>query len=278
LERDFTIRPWIVERLNRQMRPGDIILGAARDLPLGSEIVLYGKTFSVYARLGRSGVGTHERGVFMISSDLLALAPAIHERTGETSLTLNAENVSGFLVEVAPAATEFQARFALLSHLSGVKVVSGGSLLTGIGQGVSALFGGALSLVVMTFASTALMVGVLFSGIVAERRSEVGMLKAIGARRAQIIRLLLAEAIVVTGVGGAIGVMFGGLLLRLFEHSLVYSVTKMGVSFLWLNQTATFAVAAACILGAALTGMIGAFTPAWRASRKDPYELIHCTL
>jgi putative ABC transport system permease protein len=126
------------------------------------------------------------------------------------------------------------------------------------------------------FASTALMVGVLFSGIVAERRNELGMLKAIGARRAQIVGLLLAEAFVVTGAGGAIGAAFGGLLLRFFEHSLVFSLTKMGIPFLWLNQTTTLAIAIACVFGAALTGMIGAFTPAWRASRRDPYELIQC--
>jgi putative ABC transport system permease protein len=275
-DRDFTIRPWIVERLNRPMQPGDVILGAARDLPLGSEIVLFGKKVNVYAKLGRSGVGTHERGIFMTSSDLLALTPAIRLRIGETPPMLDGKKVSGFLMEVAPGATEVQARFALRAHLSEVKVVSGDSLLTGIRQGVSALFGGALSLVAMMFASTALMVGVLFSGIVAERRNELGMLKAVGARRAQIVGLLLTEAFVVTGAGGAIGAMFGGLLLRFFEHSLVYSLTKMGIPFLWLNQTATFAIAIACVFGAALTGMIGAFTPAWRASRKDPFELIHC--
>jgi ABC-type antimicrobial peptide transport system permease subunit len=36
----------------------------------------------------------------------------------------------------------------------------------------------------------------------------------------------------------------------------------------------TVLVAAACILGAGLIGAIGALTPAWRASRHDPYDLI----
>jgi putative ABC transport system permease protein len=277
-ERDFTIRPWITQRLNRAMQPHDIILGAARDLPLGSQVVLYGQTFRVYAKLGPSGVGTHERGVFMTASDLLALTPKILERTGERPPMLDPQKVSGFLIEVAPGATELQARFALLTHFGGVKIVSGGSLLTGMRQGVSMLLGGAYWLVAMIFASTALMVGILFSGIVVERYNELGMLKAIGARRAQIIGLLLIEALVVTGLGGAIGILFGGLLLRLFEHSLVYSLTKMGVPFFWLSQSAVVAVAIICVFGAALTGMIGAFMPAWRVSRKDPYDLMHCTV
>ncbi|MGO8845935.1 MAG: ABC transporter permease, partial [Methylocella sp.] len=182
--------------------------------------------------------------------------------------------VSGFLIELTPGATELQVRFALLSHLSGTKVVAGGSLLTSIRQGVTALLGGAISLVSMMFASTALMVSVLFSAIVTERRSELGLLKAIGAKRSQIVGIVLIEAIVATGSGGLCGVVLGMLLLRLFERSLVYYLTEIGVPFLWLDRMDTVLVAAACILGAGLIGAIGALTPAWRASRHDPYDLI----
>ena len=34
--RDFTVQPWLAEKLNRGLQPGDVILGAARDAPLGS--------------------------------------------------------------------------------------------------------------------------------------------------------------------------------------------------------------------------------------------------
>lgn len=86
--------------------------------------------------------------------------------------------------------------------------------------------------------------------------------------------MVLIEAILATGIGGLCGVVFGMLLLRVFEHSLVYSLTEIGVPFLWLDRTSTILVAAVCILGAALTRAIGALTPAWRVSRHDPYDLI----
>ena len=273
-ERDFTIQPWITERLSRPTRSGDVILGAAREIPLGTQIVLFGKPFQVYAKLGRSGVGTHERGIFMPSADLLALAPAIKQQTGQTPPMLEPGKVSGFLIELAPGATELQLRFALVAHLSGIKVISGGALLTGIRQGITALLGGAVSLVSMMFASTALLVSVLFSAIVTERRGELGLLKAIGAKRTQIVGMVLTEAILATGIGGLCGVVFGMLLLRVFEHSLVYYLTEMGVPFIWLDRTNTIVVAAICVSGAALTGAIGALAPAWRVSRHDPYELI----
>jgi putative ABC transport system permease protein len=79
---------------------------------------------------------------------------------------------------------------------------------------------------------------------------------------------------VVTGAGGLVGVIFGELLLRLFARSVVYHLSEMGVSFLWLGTANTTIVAAACVVVAALTGAIGALAPAWRASRHDTYELI----
>ncbi|GGC71364.1 ABC transporter permease [Chelatococcus reniformis] len=273
-QQDFTVQPWIAERLGRALAPGDVILGAARNLPLGAEIVLFGKPFRVYAKLGRTGAGTHERGIFMRAEDLIALGPSVRQQTGTLPSMLLPGRVSGFLLELAPGATELQVRFALLSRLTGVKVVSSGSLLTGIRQGLTALLGGLLALLVLMFASMAVMVGVLFSAIVTERRSELGLMKAIGARRGQIVGMTMTEAAVATGGGGLIGVLAGMLLLRLFERSLVYHLTEMGIPFLWLDRTGMLAAALACVALAALIGPAGALVPAWRAARRDPYDLI----
>jgi len=273
-ESDFTVQPWITERLDRAMAPGDVIVGAARDLTLGSELVLFGKPFRVYAKLGRTGSGTHERGVFMPSSSLIALAPAVKEAVGTIPPMLEPGNATGFLIENAPGKTELQVRFALLSQLPDVKVIAGGSLLTGIRQGLVALLGGMLGLVALLATSTAVMVAVLFSAVVAERRRELGLLKAIGARRSQIIALTITEAVIATAGGGVIGVAAGLLLLRLVERALVYHVSQMGVSFIWMDRLGTVSVAVMCVVVAAFIGMIGAAIPAWRVGRQQPHDLI----
>jgi putative ABC transport system permease protein len=153
-------------------------------------------------------------------------------------------------------------------------VISGESMWTGIRQGLSALFGVTLALIALTFGSIAIMAGVLFSAIVAERRHELGLLKAIGARRRQIAGMMLMEAMIATGAGGVIGVIFGVLLLRAFERSLVYYLTEIGIPFVWLDMRNTVAMGVVCVLAAVLTGAVGAFIPARRVSRRDAYELI----
>ncbi len=267
---DFTIQPWLREKLGRELQAGDVILGAGRDAPLGSQLLIFGKPHVVYGKLGRTGVGTHERGVFMSFATLETLAASMPQRPA----VLAPGKVTGFLIELAPGATSLQARFAILSAVKGAKVVTGDSSLSGIRQGLAALLKGILALMVLMFASMAVMVSVLFSAIVTERRAELGLLKAIGASGAQLIGVMVVEAVIATGVGGVLGVTLGVLVMRLYERSLVYYLDNIGVPFVWLDLPHTVAFAAAAILLAAAIGAVGALYPAWQASRRDAYDLV----
>src|SRR5215207_3275415 len=275
---DFTVQPWLVEKINRPLQAGDVILGAARDGVLGSQLLIFGKPHVVYGRLGRTGVGTHERGVFMSFATLDALGEApgggMGGGHGTKPAVLAPGKVTGFLAELAPGATPLQARFAILSTVKGVKVVAGDTTLSGIRQGLAALLDGILALMVLMFASTALMVSVLFSAIVTERRGELGLLKAIGARRGQVLGIMVTEAVLATGIGGILGVVLGVLVMRLFERSLVYYLENVGVPFLWVDLPRTIAFAVGAIVLASAIGVAGVLYPAWRASRRDAYDLV----
>ena len=75
-------------------------------------------------------------------------------------------------------------------------------------------------------------------------------------------------------VGGLIGCVLGVLVLRVFEHSLVYYLDSVGVPFVWLDTMSMLSIALSCIIAAAAIGAAGAFYPAWRASRVQAYDLI----
>jgi putative ABC transport system permease protein len=272
-DRDFTVQPWLSEQLNRPMQAGDVILGAAREGALGTQLLIFGKPHVIYGRLGRTGVGTHERGVFMSFATLEALADAISGH-GTRPEALNPSKVTGFLVELAPGATSLQARFAILSTVKGVKVVAGEATLSGIRQGLAALLDGIVALMVLMFVSIVLMVSVLFSAIVTERRPELGLLKAIGARRGQVLGMMVTEAVLATGAGGLLGVVLGVLVMRLFERSLVYYLENVGVPFLWVDARSMTAFAVGAIVLACIVGAFAVLWPAWRASRRDAYDLV----
>ena len=122
--------------------------------------------------------------------------------------------------------------------------------------------------------SSGLLVGLLFSAIIAERACEIGLLLALGCRRRHVVRLFLAEAAVATGLGGLLGVALGAGLLLVFRRSVGYYFETIRVGFAWPPLDTTAATAALCVLLAAGVGLLGAAVPAWHAGRREPYELI----
>jgi len=125
-----------------------------------------------------------------------------------------------------------------------------------------------VALVVVVLSSIGLLVGgigvmniMLVS--VTERTREIGIRKAIGARRSDIVLQFLTEAVVLTGLGGALGMFFGWLVslgARLVFPSLPTAVP------MW-----------AAVLGIVVSVGVGLFFgiwPATRAARLDPVEAL----
>lgn len=123
---------------------------------------------------------------------------------------------------------------------------------------------GILTLVVAGIASISLAVaGIGIMNVmlvsVSERRDEVGLLKAIGASRRQILLLFLLEAAILSSAGGLLGLALGTVLIRI--GNLSYPTMDI-VAPLWAVGSVV-----ALSLG---TGIVFGVLPAWRASRLDP--------
>ena len=166
-----------------------------------------------------------------------------------------------------------RSRFAVLANFPGRQGGRRRHYADRIRQGLAALLNGMLALMAIMFVSSALMVSVLFSAIVTERRRELGLLRAIGARRGQVLGILLTEAALATGAGGLAGFVVGVLLMRCSSArwSIIWKISGSRLSGL---TAARWRVALLRILFASLIGAAGALCPAWRASRGEPYDSI----
>ncbi len=271
--RDISVTPWLAEKIARPLQKGDVIIGGRREEKVGDRLLLFGQSFTVYGKLERTGVGPHENGLFMSFETFDPLRDIIRNSTGATA-ALERNSISGALIELAPGATAKQARFAILANIPGVKVVAGESMLTSIRQGLSALLNGIMALMLIMFVSSALMISLLFSAIIGERKREIGLLMAIGVKSANIIGILLAEAALATAAGGVLGCALGALLMRVYEHSLVYHLKTMGAPFVWLDAAQISAIALICLVLTTLIGILGALAPVLYVSRREPYDLI----
>lgn len=98
---------------------------------------------------------------------------------------------------------------------------------------------------------------------VSERKSEIGLIRALGARHNQVLALFLGEAVVLSAVGGVAGLVFGIGIAQL----LMAVIPALPVYTPW-----TFVALAESI--AIIIGLAAGVIPAQRAARLDPVEAL----
>lgn len=104
------------------------------------------------------------------------------------------------------------------------------------------------------------LIGVMNIMLVAvtQRTREIGIRKAIGAKRRAVLFQFLVEAATLTGLGGLVGILLGALVGFLVTSALDW---RYQLSPLWTLVGLTMSVG---------TGLLAGMYPAWRASRLDP--------
>ncbi len=100
---------------------------------------------------------------------------------------------------------------------------------------------------------------------VANRTTEIGTLRALGFRRISILYAFLAEALVLSFVGGLAGIA-GASLLQFVQISTLNFGSFSEISFSFAMTPDIILIS---MIFALTMGFIGGFLPAWRASRMD---------
>jgi putative ABC transport system permease protein len=228
--------------------------------PIGRELRLGGQVYQVIGRIEPQG------SVFGFSMDRMVIAPyssplsrAIRPRGDIGRVTVQAptrEILDDGMVVAHEALRSFRrlgpgdtddfaletsdAALSFFDQLKG-KLILFGTALPAIGLVVGAM-------VIMNIMLVA----------VAERTREIGVRKALGARRKDIIAQFLVEAATLSVVGAAIGAAMGIAIAQL-----IAAVTPLPAS------VAPWSLVAALVVGAGV-GIVAGIYPASRASRLDP--------
>jgi len=118
------------------------------------------------------------------------------------------------------------------------------------------------------FIRTMLAIGMVISFLVVllnmhtmvlERTREIGILKALGSSRLDIIKLLLGETLVLALLGGVCGILITFLVEAILKETT--PTLQILITTAWLGKAVLLALAGAAA---------GAVFPAWRASHHDP--------
>ena len=234
--------------------------------PLGQDVNVEGELFRVVGvlELQKQALGTGQNPNDNVAILPLATMRKLHpefkdfmlfaKADSTDDLPLAVDEVRGYLRRMRKLPSDKDDDFAVMTtdtFLDLWKEISSGIFVVMLAVGSVALLVGGIGVMNIMLVS------------VTERTREIGVRKAIGARRINILSQFLLEAVTLAAAGGGIGVIFGSslvLIARLAFPSFPASVSVFLI-----------------VLGVSVASLIGVFFgvyPAWKASLLNPVEAL----
>lgn len=258
----MTLRPEIRVVEGRPAKPGtnEVIIGTRirhkfKGLDLGS-------TFDLNKNRPAVVVGVFESGGSSFESEVWGDVDTVRTAFGRDGV------VSSVTVRLA-SESSYDGFAAAMEHDKqlGLKVLRESEYYDKQSEG-TAKFVRFLGQAIVFFFSVGAMIGAMITmyAAVANRRREIGTLRALGFSRFQVLTSFLLEAFLLALAGGALGAV-ASLAMMFVEFSMMNFTTWSEVVF---SFEPTPPIIASAVLAGGIMGIVGGFFPALRAAQTSP--------
>jgi putative ABC transport system permease protein len=260
------------------LQPGDqnkIIIGYDiaydyfdTEVPIGARIQINGEKFFVQGILSYFGAG----GIIATDDLVLLTSRDFKQLTGETNIRSAAVTVLD-VNQVGQIAEEIE---FVINENHGDDEFASATTMSSILDSILSVIG-ILQLVLVAIASIALIVasiGIMNTMLtsVMERTREIGIMKAIGATNQDVMLIFIIEGMLVSIVGGIIGLILGVLGARGMTAFL--SSFGGGGPGVELEPVITIFSVILAIGVSMIVGILSSLYPAWKAAKMSPIEAV----
>jgi putative ABC transport system permease protein len=266
---DFTIAPWLRENSGVKLGKDDIIIGSSVIQNIGNDLMFYGHTFHVVGILKTTGMGV-DNSVFTRFEDAYVMADKSALKAVK-KVTIPRGKISAVLVKVEPGSSPAAVAREIQENVPGTKTITPDGLLNTVSSQLGAVRRLLTGTVLATTLVTIPLLGFISAMVAHEKRKEFAILRALGAPKAFVIRLMLAESFTLAIIGGLLGVGAAAVTLTLFQDFIAISLK---IPLIMPSLPALLVDAGTPLILCAAIGGISSLYPAILINRSDPYDTI----
>ncbi len=267
---DFTVTPWLEKNLRKPLVDNQVITGRNIPVIVGDTIPFFGTPFKVVGTMEPTGMKFFDQSVFMTMDAAYQMAENSKTKSLQP-ITIERDKISAVLVQVREGFSADRVSIRVEHDIDGVKAIASDEVISTVRKQLGGLLKGILAISAVLWVLALLMMGFAFSMIVNERQRELGLLRSMGARKSHVFGLIITEAIIISTLGGLVGLISGSLLLATFKSLILHSLK---LPYLLPSVETLVELVLGAIIFSLLTGLLASLLPAVSASRMEPYEAI----
>ena len=206
-ETDFTVMPWISEEYDGTIADGDLVVGSKINVTNDRTIKFYGQDYHVAAQLRETGTGL-DSTVYTNMATMHQMASDAQDLFGKSMFDgVDTENgASAIMIKVADGYEISDVTDDINIHITKVQATSSAGMVSSIAEGlssVSRIIGG---LVIGIWVLAVVILIAAFAMLMNERKKEFAVLRVMGASQSMLSRIMSTEAVIISLIGGVLGV------------------------------------------------------------------------
>ena len=263
---DFSIQPWVEKSYSDKLGLYDAVVGSDVTPNTDMTVEIYGKTLHVQAVLDKTGTEL-DSALYVDIDTMKELIRAHNEKNPNQEKTIDPDNVvSSVLIKVADGYDIDEVAGDINLHVRQVKAIRTQNMISGVSESLSGVSAAVSVLMVVVWILSAVILAIVFTMNINERKKEFAVLRVLGASRVKLAGLVFREAALYGFLGSLLGAGLTVLITALFTPAIE---NMIGLPFLLPPVPVMLIAGALTIVLTIAAGAVTAASSAVKISKID---------
>ena len=264
---DFLIKPWLQKTLKRELKDGEVIVGNHIVGEKNSKVKFFEEELDIVGKLEQTGMG-FDATVFVNMKTARRLARA-SERIQKNPAS-EVEKISTSLLKLKPnySASEVSNKIMKEYAKDGIFAMFSKKFVNEVSSNLKVISSYIYISIAVIWLMSMILLAVVFSVIVNERKKELGILRVLGASKKKLSKIIMYESLYIGFYGSILGIIVG--IISVF--SIIPIIQKrLNLPFLTPSIMNLVLVSIFSLLVGTIVGCLSSLNATRKISKTDAY-------